>query len=996
MGMSSSQARLLTLTSRLHSIEISAQKIEAEKLRLANDSNRVYENYLNKIEATKLQYKALQADGTLTYKDATLNSMENGIVGNWGGETSKDVLFMQTQEGKILVTPAVAAKYGLTSTATENRDLDTFVHETTGKNKAEKDVMRDEPIIDKEKHMVDKEVDDTTKVLDFTKVANVQTQAPSFTSSHNYNPVANVEGGIDYSALDGYAKFDESHNASTTGAKAASTVTDWSTASGTYTISSADELKALSGKTISAGVTLVLANDIDMSGVTGWAGITNFKGTFDGNGHKISNLTGTQGLFAATENATIQNVGLENININGNSDYIGGLIGSAKNTSVNNCYTSGTVKNSNTTSASGLTSANCNVGTGGLIGYIQTVNNGVYNYSNIYSSANVNGYDNVGGLIGSSSSRNTDLNISNAYAIGNVTGHNNVGGMAGHMYNDQDTSSVLTDINKVYAGGNVTGNDNVGGFFGSYLYWGDLGDYSKIIDCNSSGKVNGTGSNKGAFAGHLWVKMASATESTLDQYLINFINCGFADNTGVRDAYGTITDESGNTTATVGSITKPIDEFVKDSGSGDGLVSFKMAGSIPSIENDGTGDYMDNIIAVLIKAGAYDPCDPNLSAADKATMEGNIKRFIQSFNDNDTDNTKLWYLNEAINKYLKGTGNADLGEKLANDINNGTTTQTSSYQTGAALDGKVGRASATGTDIYGGTHTSVKGKVTIPSLNNIGQQLYYALKKAGLEADETTVKNWVNTKYSASNKDDKMFLANLNNDIQAGANLGIIKQAIDNGTKYENAVSYPVDKYDITVAGDKTITPTYGKKTIQEWDGTYDDKIVGYNPVFDHKEYYWDTTDPDIANAIAMYAMAKRGVTVVTDEQASSYKWLVNMANSGEAVFTTFDPSKVEVFANMSEAEINNMTDEEYNDLMGIKNTSVSVETYMMEVKDQKDVKKAEAEYEADMKKINRKDKQYDTELAACETERNAIKEECDTLKNVAKENVDRTFKLFS
>ena len=297
---------------------------------------------------------------------------------------------------------------------------------------------------------------------------------------------------------------------------------------------------------------------------------------------------------------------------------------------------------------------------------------------------------------------------------------------------------------------------------------------------------------------------------------------------------------------------------------------------------------MDNIIAVLIKAGAYDPCDPNLSAADKATMESNIKRFIQSFNDNDTDNTKLWYLNEAINKYLKGTGNADLGEKLANDINNGTTTQTSSYQTGAALEGKVGRASATGTDIYDGTHTSVKGKLTIPSLNNIGQQLYYALKKAGLEADETTVKNWVNTKYSASNKDDKMFLANLNNDIQAGANLGIIKQAIDNGTKYENAVSYPVDKYDITVAGDKTITPTYAKKTIQEWDGTYDQVVDHYKEVVDHKEKYWDTTDPDIANAIAMYAMAKRGVTVVTDEQASSYKWLVNMANSGEAVFTTF------------------------------------------------------------------------------------------------------------
>ena len=62
MGMSSSQARLLTLTSRLHSIEHKAQKLEAEKLRLANDSDRVYENYLEKLDATKIQYNTLTAD----------------------------------------------------------------------------------------------------------------------------------------------------------------------------------------------------------------------------------------------------------------------------------------------------------------------------------------------------------------------------------------------------------------------------------------------------------------------------------------------------------------------------------------------------------------------------------------------------------------------------------------------------------------------------------------------------------------------------------------------------------------------------------------------------------------------------------------------------------------------------------------------------------------------------------------------------------------------
>ena len=41
-------------------------------------------------------------------------------------------------------------------------------------------------------------------------------------------------------------------------------------------------------------------------------------------------------------------------------------------------------------------------------------------------------------------------------------------------------------------------------------------------------------------------------------------------------------------------------------------------------------------------------------------------------------------------------------------------------------------------------------------------------------------------------------------------------------------------------------------------------------------------------------------------------------------------------------------------------------------------------------------DKKFDTDIAALETERNAIKTEMDTLKSIAKDNVDRPFKLFS
>ena len=75
--------------------------------------------------------------------------------------------------------------------------------------------------------------------------------------------------------------------------------------------------------------------------------------------------------------------------------------------------------------------------------------------------------------------------------------------------------------------------------------------------------------------------------------------------------------------------------------------------------------------------------------------------------------------------------------------------------------------------------------------------------------------------------------------------------------------------------------------------------------------------------------------------------------------------------------------------------TSVSTNTGLQEVSDEVDLKKAEAKYEADMKKIDRKDTKFDQDLSALETERNALKQEMETLKTVAKDNVERTFKLF-
>ena len=63
---------------------------------------------------------------------------------------------------------------------------------------------------------------------------------------------------------------------------------------------------------------------------------------------------------------------------------------------------------------------------------------------------------------------------------------------------------------------------------------------------------------------------------------------------------------------------------------------------------------------------------------------------------------------------------------------------------------------------------------------------------------------------------------------------------------------------------------------------------------------------------------------------------------------------------------------------------------------DNTELKKAEAEYNKELKAINRKDTQFDLALEDLETERTAITTELDSLRTVIDENVERTFGIFS
>ena len=76
---------------------------------------------------------------------------------------------------------------------------------------------------------------------------------------------------------------------------------------------------------------------------------TKFTGSYDGDGYTVNGLriarssTHYIGLFGITDGATIQDLGVTNVNITG-YHYVGGLVGIVQgNSTVSNCYSTGSV-----------------------------------------------------------------------------------------------------------------------------------------------------------------------------------------------------------------------------------------------------------------------------------------------------------------------------------------------------------------------------------------------------------------------------------------------------------------------------------------------------------------------------------------------------------------------------------------------------------------------------------------------------------------------------
>ena len=210
-----------------------------------------------------------------------------------------------------------------------------------------------------------------------------------------------------------------------------------------------------------------------------------FSGTFNGNGHTISNLSINRnsenyvGLFGRIS-GTINNLNIEDFDITGNN-YVGAVSGYGG--TINNLKATSTV--SGTDYVGGVSGGygtikhstiDSNVSGNNYVGGVLGGNTGKVYSTNIFTK--VIGNERVGGAMGSLGSDGAGQ-ISGVIVKGDVEGRNLVGGIIG-------SSGSFIKINAIYKEGNVKGNSNTGLIVGK-ISLSNINSYSvKTTTLNSS------------------------------------------------------------------------------------------------------------------------------------------------------------------------------------------------------------------------------------------------------------------------------------------------------------------------------------------------------------------------------------------------------------------------------------------------------------------------------------------------------------------------------
>jgi len=202
---------------------------------------------------------------------------------------------------------------------------------------------------------------------------------------------------------------------------------------------------------------------------------TPFAGSFDGNGYTITGLyvnptpKGSDlcaALFYRIQNATIQNLGMVNAQMNAAygsytdtyCSYSGTIAAFATSSAITNCYSTGSV-------SATMRYSHATAYAGGLVAVME--DGGAL--SGCYNAATVYGKTRAGGLVGYQKSESDQTTISNCFNIGSVSGANLVGGIAGYTDNKKCIVECCYNIGAVSS----TSINRACGIVGDVPYYGN-------------------------------------------------------------------------------------------------------------------------------------------------------------------------------------------------------------------------------------------------------------------------------------------------------------------------------------------------------------------------------------------------------------------------------------------------------------------------------------------------------------------------------------------
>lgn len=147
MGMSASQARLLSLTARMTDNENSAQDITYSKIRLANQTQELNNEYLEALDATKLTVLTGFKDSQEIYTDISY-----GLMTGYNTVAAGKQYVVTDPKGQVLVTAEMIKAY-----ESGNGDLNKFLA-ALGYSQATIDVSANSDASDEDKALAEQKV----------------------------------------------------------------------------------------------------------------------------------------------------------------------------------------------------------------------------------------------------------------------------------------------------------------------------------------------------------------------------------------------------------------------------------------------------------------------------------------------------------------------------------------------------------------------------------------------------------------------------------------------------------------------------------------------------------------------------------------------------------------------------------------------------------------------------------------------------------------------